>query len=47
MVPALLGVSVALTLAGMYYSSQEVQAVKTAALMTLPSLVTIPVTGLA
>ena len=32
----LLGVSVALTLAGMYYSSQDVQAVKTAALAAAP-----------
>jgi hypothetical protein len=36
----LLGVSVALTLAGMYYSSQDVQAVKTAALAAQPSMFT-------
>ena len=38
----LLGVSVALTLAGMYYSAQEVQAVKTAALTAQPQIVNIP-----
>ena len=38
----LLGISTALTLASMYYSSQEVQAVKTAALAAQPAVVTIP-----
>ena len=38
----LLGVSAALTLASMYYSSQEVQAVKTAALAAQPAVVNIP-----
>ena len=38
----LLGVSVALTLAGMYYSAQDVQAVKTAAIATLPTTIAIP-----
>ena len=38
----LLGVSAALTLAGMYYSAQEVQAVKTAAIATLPTTIAIP-----
>ena len=38
----LLGVSAALTLASMYYSSQEVQTVKTAALAAQPPVVNIP-----
>ncbi|TKB71266.1 MAG: hypothetical protein E8D46_18030 [Nitrospira sp.] len=38
----LLGVSAALTLASMYYSSQEVQAVKTAALAAQPQNFTVP-----
>ena len=38
----LLGVSVALTLAGMYYSAQDVQAVKTAALAAQPQNFTVP-----
>ena len=38
----LLGVSAALTLASMYYSSQEVQTVKTAALAAQPQIVNIP-----
>lgn len=38
----LLGVSAALTLANMYYSNQEVQALKTAALNAQPSAITIP-----
>ena len=38
----LLGVSAALTLASMYYSSQEVQTVKTAALAAQPAVVNIP-----
>jgi hypothetical protein len=38
----LLGLSVALTLAEMYYSSAEVQTLKTAALTAQPSLITVP-----
>ena len=38
----LLGVSAAVTLAGMYYDSASVQAVKTAAIATLPTTIAIP-----